>query len=321
MPDSDHKSVQTRSRSHEQTPPRGDTLTQVSLEESVCPNGCSAAGDESLYEFDHFNVCRCPVCGLVRLNPRLHEEKLTGLYEGEYFTGAHEIGYDNYERDRLLYEKTFARRLRLIRRFKPSGRLLDIGCGLGYFLNVAQREGYDAHGLDCSNFAVEHCRARFPRKVSRGFLARDLFPDKFFDVVTMFDLFEHVYHPREFLSALHAATKDDGIIVITTPNRRSLLARVSRRNWVSYKIPEHVFYYTPETLRHITSPLFEVALVRPEGQYCSLDFLAERIRTLSRPLGGALSRIVRRLGAGALPIYVNSGSMTVILRKKFELQG
>jgi hypothetical protein len=110
---------------------RGDTITQAALERCVCPNGCGAAGDESLYEFGRFNVCRCVACGLVRLNPRLHEGELPGLYEGEYFTGARETGYDRYERDRPLYEKTFARRLRLIRRFKPAGTLLDIGCGLG----------------------------------------------------------------------------------------------------------------------------------------------------------------------------------------------
>lgn len=269
-----------------------------------------------LYEFDRFNVCRCAVCGLVRLNPRLDEAELSGFYDGEYFNGAHEIGYESYERDRWLYEKTFARRLRLIRRFKSAGTLLDIGCGLGYFLNVARHAGYDAHGLDCSAYAAEHCRSRFPGKVRQGFLARDLYTEKFFDVVTMFDLFEHVYHPREFLRVLHAATKDDGIVVVTTPNQRSLLARVSRKNWVSYKIPEHVFYYTPETLRRTVSPLFEVLFVRSEGQYCSLDFLAERVKTLSRPLGGALLRIVRVSGVGEVPVYVNSGSMTVVLRKK-----
>jgi SAM-dependent methyltransferase len=316
VPDSVHDSAQTRSRSHDQTTPRGDAPQQVALERCSCPNDCDAASDEPLYSFDHFNVCRCAACGLVRLNPRLHEDELPELYEGEYFTGAHETGYDSYERDRPLYEKTFARRLRLIRRFKPAGTLLDIGCGLGYFMGVARRGGYDAHGLDCSNYAVEHCRALFPGRVTRGFLTRDLYPEKFFDVVTMFDLFEHVYHPREFLRVLHTATKDDGIVVVTTPNQRSLLARASRRNWVSYKIPEHVFYYTPETLRLVASPLFEVALVRSEGQYCSLDFVAERLKTLSRPLGATLLGAVRGLGVGHLPVYVNSGSMTVVLRKK-----
>lgn len=148
-----------------------------------------------------------------------------------------------------------------------------------------------------------------------------IFPDKYFDVVSMFDLFEHVYHPHQFLSALHEVTKDDGIIIITTPNHESLLSRVSGKGWVSYKIPEHVYYYSPRTLRKMVNPLFDVALIRPEGQYCSLAFLADRIKTISRPLGSGLFQIAHRLGAQDLPVYVNSGSMTVILRKKIERLG
>jgi hypothetical protein len=131
----------------------------------------------------------------------------------------------------------------------------------------------------------------------------------------MFDLFEHVYRPREFLATLNEITRDDATVCITTPNHRSVLSRVSRRNWVSYKIPEHVFYYTPHTLRRTVAPLFEVALVRSEGQYCTLEFFAERLKTLSRPLGSALLRTVRGLGSKDWPVYVNSGSMTAVLRK------
>ena len=285
------------------------------VERVLCPNNCGDA-DEPLHEFGRFRVCRCSGCGLVRLNPRLREDQLTAFYEEEYFSGAHDTGYDSYEKDQLLYEKTFARRLKLIRRFKPTGKLLDVGCGFGYFLNVAQRERFDVFGLDCSMYAVERCQQRFPGKVKDGFLSPGVFPDKSFDVVSMFDLFEHVYHPREFLETLHQITKDDGIVVITTPNHRSLLSRVSGRNWVSYKIPEHVYYYSPETLRRMVNSLFEVALIRSEGQYCSLEFLAERIKTLSQPLGRGLLQLARQVGAGHLPVYVNSGSMTAVLRKK-----
>jgi hypothetical protein len=136
----------------------------------------------------------------------------------------------------------------------------------------------------------------------------------------MSDLFEHVYRPREFARTLHSVTKDDGVVVITTPNQSSLLARVSGRNWVSYKIPEHVFYYTPQTLGRTVAPWFEIARVRSEGQYCTLEFLAERAKTLSRPLGAASLRAVRALGAGRLPVYVNSGSMTAVLTKRRDVR-
>jgi SAM-dependent methyltransferase len=290
------------------------------VEVADCPNGCDGANDAALHEFGVYAVRRCARCGLVRLSPRPRESSLEEFYGRDYFSGEHGAGYDRYDEDRALYERTFARRLKLIRRFKPRGRLLDIGCGFGYFLNVARRAGYEPHGLDLSAYAVERSRSLSLGTVQQGSLAPGLYPEKHFDVITMFDLFEHVYRPREFARTLHGITKDDGVIVITTPNQRSLLARASGKSWVSYKIPEHVFYYTPETLRRTVAPWFEIAHQRSDGQYCTLEFLAERVKTLSRPVGAASLHAVRALGMSRLPVYVNSGSMTVVLKKRHVVQ-
>lgn len=284
------------------------------FEHATCPQGC-AANDTVLYEFSPFRVCRCDNCGLVRLDPRLAESRIADLYQTDYFDGNHCIGYQNYERDRPLYERTFAHRLKLIQRFKPQGKLLDIGCGPGYFLNVAATHGFDVFGLDLSSYAVEQCQPRFPGRVQRGPLRPGQFPDGSFDVITMFDLFEHVYEPREFVSHLHTITKDEGIVVITTPNQRSLLARLSGRKWGSFKIPEHVFFYSPETLKRIVAPHFNIEYMRSEGQFCSLEFLSERLKTLNRPLGRVMLPMVRSLGVNEWSVYANSGSMTAVLSK------
>jgi cyclopropane fatty-acyl-phospholipid synthase-like methyltransferase len=281
----------------------------------ACPLGCASA-DRTLHQFGEFRINRCEACGLVRLNPRLPETDLPTFYDNGYFSGEHLTGYDSYEADAELYEKTFAHRLKLIRRFKKGGKLLDIGCGLGYFLNVAQRAGFDVYGLDVSAYAVDRCRDLFPGRIKAGVLAPNLFPAKTFDVITMFDLFEHVYNPRAFLSLLSSIASDDGIVVITTPNHRSLLSRLSGRKWISYKIPEHVYYYTPDTLRRMAAPDFKIDYLRSEGQYCSLEFLAERLKSLSPVVGRMLLSTVRATRMQRLPIYVNSGSMTAVLKVK-----
>src|SRR4051812_14878697 len=288
--------------------------TPERYERVVCPNDCSAQAIV-LHDFEPFQVCRCCRCGLVYLNPRIAEDQLGTLYEAEYFHGGHDTGYATYERDRPLYEKTFRRRLTLVQKFKRSGRLLDIGCGFGYLLNVAQTLGFEPWGLDVSSFAVERCNERFPGRVKRGILTPDTFPPASFDVITMFDLIEHVYHPVDFFRLVATCLKDDGIVAVTTPNHDSLLSRVSGRNWVSYKIPEHVFYYSPKTLAQVAAPLFRVVRVRSEGQYCTLAFLAERLKTLNATLGASVSRLCRGK-LGNLPVYVNSGSMTVLLEKQ-----
>lgn len=284
------------------------------LERSPCPHGC-VGGDVLLHDFGQFHIYRCKDCQLVRLDPRLAESNIDELYERDYFSGHHATGYETYEDDQEQYERTSARRLKLIRRYKSSGRLLDIGCGLGYFLNVALREGFEVDGLDVSSYAVEACKARFDGRVQQGLLKPGLYREELFDVVTMFDLFEHVYHPTRFLSILSNITRRDGIVVITTPNHRSLLSRVSGRRWISYKLPEHVFYYTPETLSMMVKPFFRVETVQSAGQFCSLKFLAERLKTLNRPGGNLISLLVKAAGAGDFVVYVNSGSMTTVLRK------
>src|SRR5258705_2161980 len=129
------------------------------LRENACPNNCRPT-DSILWEFNPYRVCHCTNCGLVRLNPRLSEDQLSDFYEGGYFSGEHSTGYDSYERDARRYERTSHRRLKSIRRFRQTGRLLDIGCGLGYLMNVAARKGFEAYGLDVSRYALDRCDAR-----------------------------------------------------------------------------------------------------------------------------------------------------------------
>jgi len=296
--------------------PAGTNLAtaEVEVEDSSCAFGCQSA-DELLHRFGDYQIYRCQGCGLVRLNPRLSEAQLSSLYARDYFSGEHATGYDSYEQDASYYQRTFARRLRLVKRYGGQGRLLDIGCGLGYSLQVAAREGFDVYGLDLSPYAVEQCEKLFPGRVREGSLTSGLYPRGNFDVVTLSDVFEHVYRPLEFVQALHETIRDNGMALVTTPNHRSVLSRLSGRNWISFKIPEHVYFYTPETLKKLVTPLFTIERLQSDGQYCSLEFLAKRIKTLSRAVGTAMHSSVRAMGLGGLPVFVNSGSMTAVLRK------
>jgi SAM-dependent methyltransferase len=139
-----------------------------------------------------------------------------------------------------------------------------------------------------------------------------LFSDGFFDAITLFDLIEHVYEPRRFIEALAAQLRPGGQLLVATPNCRSLLARATGRRWVSYKIPEHVTYFSPRTLAHALAPHFSIEHVRPCGQHVSLPFLLERL-SQGVPFGGApLARLAAVRGLADLSLYANSGSMLVL---------
>ena len=128
---------------------RGD----LQWEECDCPL-CGSGKRRLAYRFPDSAYHRCAECGLVYLSPRVSEECMLQLYQGEsYFAGEQSLGYETYEADEPVYRRTFERRLRDLARFKSGERLLDVGCGTGLFLDVARRAGWEVSGLDASRYA------------------------------------------------------------------------------------------------------------------------------------------------------------------------
>jgi hypothetical protein len=104
------------------------------------------------------------------------------------------------------------------------------------------------------------------------------------------------------------------VLAITTPNPKSLLAKISGKNWVSFKLPEHVFYWAPDTIRKALEEKFEVLEIRRAGQYATLGFLYRRVFRLSGKLGKFNQMMINFLNR--FSIYSDNGSLTAIARKK-----
>jgi SAM-dependent methyltransferase len=278
---------------------------------------CGADGDEALLHVkDGFRIVRCRHCGFVYLNPRVREEVMERLYQDEYFeSGGLEVGYRDYAQHGDYYRRTFRMRLRRAKRYTDGGRLLDVGCGPGFGLDAARDLGFEAWGIDVSRYATSIARQTHGDRVVRGVLTRGSFPPAHFDVATMFDVFEHIYEPRPFLDTVAEILKPDGLLVITTPNHDSLLSRLSGPRWVSFKVPEHVAYYTPRTIAAVLGERFRILETTSAGQHCSLEFLIERVQQFNRPVGAALMGIVRTAHLQRLPVYANNGSMTLVTQK------
>jgi SAM-dependent methyltransferase len=192
--------------------------------------------------------------------------------------------------------------------------VLDVGCGPGFFLDAAAPLGYEAWGLDPSAYAVELASRSHGGRVRQGVLESAPFPDGHFDLVTAFDAFEHVYEPQRFLESAHRLLAPRGVLAITTPDPTSLLARVSGRHWVSFKIPEHVYYWSPATIRRALEPQFDVLELTSAGQYATAGFLLRRALRLGARTPAPLQPIVAALNRVSL--YANNGSLTVIARRR-----
>jgi SAM-dependent methyltransferase len=285
------------------------------LESASCPICGPGPAPVLQYDFARFGIVGCSNCGLVFLSPRLTEPAILKLYSDQeyYVSEVAGQGYDEYLEVKHNWIKTFARRLARIAKFQKPGRSLDIGCGPGFFLEAAQAKGYDVYGLDPSDYIVKVAREQFGEHIQKGLIESADYPADNFDLVVAFDTFEHVYHPLEWLTAVRRVLKTGGLLVITTPDPSSPLAKISGKKWVSFKLPEHVFYWAPGTIRQVLVEGWEILEIKRAGQYASLSFLFRRLFRLPANPGRLLKSLLDLLGK--INIYSDNGSITVIAKK------
>lgn len=293
-----------------------NTASMLALETASCPICGPSAQAVLRHDFDPYRVVACSVCGLNYLSPRLTQAAILKLYKDEayYNSNVSGQGYDEYMEISDNWVKTFSLRLQQVAPYKSTGKVLDIGCGPGYFLTAAQKMGFDVYGLDPSDYIVAQAQKTWGDRVRLGLIESADYPPESFDLVVAFDTFEHIYDPGNFLNAIHRVLKPGGVLAITTPDPTSLLSKISGRKWVSYKLPEHVFYWSPKTIHRILAGQYDVLEIRRAGQYATLGFLFRRIFRLGNNPGRFLNSIIDLLNK--FSVYSDNGSLTAIVRRK-----
>ena len=255
-------------------------------------------------------VVRCQVCGLGRVDPLPQEADLEALYDEAYFTtgtytgAAHTGGMDGHL---TLYDRPGGREASLryqghlvaqLERFwpQPRGRLLDVGCGAGYFLDAARAAGWEVQGVELSPAAARVGRERLRLDIFQGTLAEAAFADVQFDVVTLFEVVEHLRDPGEVLTEVARILKPGGVVAVQVPNDQH-----AYRNWVSgarnrwWVIPPlHLFYFTEPTLKRWLEDLgLEVLALAAEGN--AGNDAVTLLRAHSRTPGRVVTAGLRRL--------------------------
>jgi SAM-dependent methyltransferase len=169
-------------------------------------------------------IVRCP-CGLVYTDQR-RARPPGELYGKSFFEGQE--AYHDYQAERAVLQRNFRNHLDVLARYKPHGRLLEIGCAFGFCLELA-RERWDATGIDISAHAVEHAVGKLGlRAVAASYLEHDVPPESL-DVICLWDTVEHLDRPDAFLEKAARELKPDGILALTTGDIGSLNARLRGR--------------------------------------------------------------------------------------------
>ncbi len=301
-------------------------MTQAALHtpsdfESV--SHCALCGSERRllrFEEEPFSIVECADCGLVFVDPRLREEALSRVYGREYWQSEcpSERGYADYVDDAPLYLKTFRKRFDFLKPFVGEpGRALDVGCAAGFFLKVLEERGWQCAGVELSPAIAAHARDVYGfENVHVGELASAPFAPGSFQLITMWDVVEHVPDPLALLGHAAELLAEDGCLVIETQNIASRFARLLGPRWQHFKHLEHLYHFQPDSLRDLLRRAgFEVieATWRYAGKYVSLGFIRERA-TRVHP---ALAFFLRPFSAlDGMSLYVNPGDEMIVIARK-----
>lgn len=240
-----------------------------------------------------FRLVRCRHCGLIYQNPRPSPTVLAGYYPDDY--PPHVVGKKPTLWGRLDIKLAYAKRIRALRRFSTGGRLLDIGCGTGGFLRAVSEGGWEVYGLEPSvraaKVAAEVCGA----PVITARLEDADVPPEFFDVVTLWDVLEHLHDPRAGLAKASRTLKAGGLLVVSTPDFDSPDRKLFGKYWFGYDLPRHLYIFDRRTLTALLDQVgFKVLeIAHFTGHY---QVLAGSIRHLTTAIvGPALGRLVYRV--------------------------
>jgi 2-polyprenyl-3-methyl-5-hydroxy-6-metoxy-1,4-benzoquinol methylase len=200
-----------------------------------------------------YTLVQCTRCGLVYQNPRPTPAEIIEHYPAEY--GPYADHGEQARQSWLLtraYEYGIAKRCRYVTRHKHGGALLDVGCASGTFLRgIAARGAWQVYGVELNEAVAAFAREQYGLDVFAGRLEEAGYPNHLFDVVTMWDVLEHVHDPHDVLREVRRILKPDGILVVRVPNLASLEASIFGQYWAGLDLPRHLYVFTPDTLAYI----------------------------------------------------------------------
>lgn len=256
-----------------------------------------------------YNILQCPHCHLYTLEFNADYDKfIRRYYNRNFFIGSdNRIGYADYEGDLFAEKINMTRYLHRISQFKPSGTLLDVGCATGLFMQKAQQFGFNVYGFDVSAYATRIAQKRHPGRVKLTTVSEARYQLKYFDVITLFDVIEHLQDPRQDLKNLKKFLKPDGMLVINTGDASSLLAHLQGKSWHYFSPPQHLFFFSRSTLTTLLQQAgFEVLAIHPKGKWISLRYLLNLMKQIHHnPFAAYLYPRVKDSLVGKVPLYLN----------------
>jgi 2-polyprenyl-3-methyl-5-hydroxy-6-metoxy-1,4-benzoquinol methylase len=208
---------------------------------------CLAAEAAPFYSKNGYLIVECVACHMRYVSPMPTPEEITAHYQqAEYFAGESGLGYLSYADMKKALRPHFQRRLQIIEAQLPQrGKILDVGCAAGYFLEEAHQRGWQISGMDLSQEMVYSAEELLHVPI---YTALADIPDRDFDAITLWEVIEHLPNPLDTLHQLRDHLRPGGVLTLSTPNTGHWQALCAKEQWVGYQPPSHLQYFTRKTL-------------------------------------------------------------------------
>jgi len=273
----------------------------------ACPACGLRTAQRFLYAKNQCEIFQCERCGLGRTQAAAFDP--AGYYTQGYFSGDHADGYADYLGAEPVLRREFARTVDFIRRHQRSGKLVEVGCAYGFFLQEAQRY-FSVCGVELAEDAAAYCRRRglaVETGTAESIVRASGGP---FDVIVLLDVIEHLPDPRAAMTAFVRALAPGGVIVLTTGDFGSLSARTLGSAWRLMTPPQHLWFFTRASIERLAAGAgLEVAALDHPWKFVPLSLVAYH---LGRMAGVRVKLPASRIG---LPINLFD-AMRVVLRRK-----
>jgi 2-polyprenyl-3-methyl-5-hydroxy-6-metoxy-1,4-benzoquinol methylase len=252
-------------------------------------------------------LVECANCQLVYTSPRLRRDLILKSY-----VEAEDPMYVSQADGRI---KSFEQCLKAVERFQKKGRVLDIGAAAGFFLKVAKDKGWQTFGIEPSRYLSDYGNKTYDVNITCGTIETAPAYSAPMDVVTLWDVLEHTFDPKDVLNRVNRFLKPGGHVVINYPNIGNWMAKLAgRKYWFILSV--HLYYFVPKTIeRMLRETGFEVVESAPHYQWLQLGYLIYRLEAYLPAVAKPMGKLVKALGLDQTLIPYFAAQTRVIARK------
>jgi len=208
---------------------------------------CDRDNTEPFLKENNYNAVKCKFCGLIYVNPRPSISEIKTIYESNDAITTNFYSFVKLKEKKILFAK---KDLKIVRKYKNNGRILEIGSAAGYFLHTARSFGYEVYGLEINERFVKFSRDLMKLDVRSGTILDCPFPDNYFDIIYMRNVLSHLSNPLQELKKVNSMLKSKGLFIFETGNAAELNPYYIEK-LVGLGLPEHLFHYSRENISQL----------------------------------------------------------------------